>query len=81
MSWNGKMNRLITLSFRKVKKSYKRFFSLVILSLLGVSFFIGMKVSMPNLITSLDDYYKNKDTYDVEIVSTYKLEERDAHHP
>ena len=71
------MNRLITLSFRKVKKSYKRFFSLAILSLLGVSFFIGMKVSMPNLITSLDDYYKNKDTFDVEIISSNGLNEMD----
>ena len=77
MTWNGKMNRLITLSFRKVKKSYKRFFSLVILSLLGVSFFVGMKVSMPNLITSLDDYYKNKDAFDVEIISSNGLNDMD----
>ena len=77
MTWNGKMNRLITLSFRKVKKSYKRFLSLVILSLLGVSFFVGMKVSMPNLITSLDDYYKNKEAFDVEIISSNGLNEMD----
>ncbi len=55
-----KDNRLITLSFRKIKKSLKRYFSLIILSLLGTGFFIGMKVSMPNLLVSLDDYYKEK---------------------
>ena len=77
MIWNGKMNRLITLSFRKIKKSFKRFFSLVILSLLGVSFFVGMKVSMPNLLMSLDDYYKNKDTYDIEIISSNGLNNKD----
>ena len=54
-----KNNKLITLSFRKIKKSYKRFFSLVVLSLLGVSFFVGMRVSMPNLLTSLDNYYSS----------------------
>ena len=77
MIWNGKMNRLITLSFRKIKKSFKRFFSLVILSLLGVSFFVGMKVSMPNLLMSLDNYYKNKDTYDIEIISSNGLNDKD----
>ena len=77
MIWNGKMNRLITLSFRKIKKSYKRFFSLVILSLLGVSFFIGMKIAMPNLIASLDDYYKNKNAFDVEIISSNGLNDMD----
>ena len=71
------MNRLITLSFRKIKKSYKRFFSLAILSALGVSFFVGMKVSTPNLITSLDDYYKNKNAFDVEIISSNGLNNMD----
>lgn len=71
------MNRLITLSFRKIKKSYKRFFSLVILSLLGVSFFIGMKIAMPNLIASLDDYYKKKNAFDVEIISSNGLNDMD----
>ena len=72
-----KNNKLITLSFRKIKGSFKRFFSLVILSLLGVSFFVGMKVSMPNLLTSLDDYYKENNVFDVEIVSTNGLNKED----
>ena len=72
-----KNNKLITLSFRKIKGSFKRFFSLVILSLLGVSFFVGMRVSMPNLLTSLDDYYKEKNVFDVEIVSTNGLNKED----
>ena len=71
------MNRLITLSFRKIKKSFKRFMSLVVLSLLGVSFFIGMKISMPNLLVSLDTYYKDKNTFDVEIVSSNGLNDKD----
>ena len=71
------MNKLITLSFRKIKKSFKRFFSLVILSLLGVSFFVSMKVSMPNLLLSLDSYYKNKDVFDIEIISSNGLNNKD----
>ena len=72
-----KDNRLITLSFRKIKKSLKRYFSLIILSLLGTGFFIGMKVSMPNLLVSLDDYYKEKAVYDIEILSTNGLNQED----
>ena len=72
-----KNNKLITLSFRKIKKTFKRFFSLVILSFLGISFFIGMKVSMPNLLKSLDQYYKNNNVYDVEILSTNGLNKED----
>ena len=72
-----KNNKLIILSFKKIKKSYKRFFSLVVLSLLGVSFFVGMRVSMPNLLTSLDNYYKEKNVFDVEILSTNGLNKED----
>ena len=70
-------NRLITLSFRKIKKSLKRFLSLVILSVIGISFFIGMKISMPNLLISLDKYYKESNVYDVEILSTNGLNKED----
>ena len=72
-----KNSKLITLSFRKIKGSFKRFFSLIILSLLGVSFFVGMKIAMPNLLMSLDEYYKNSNVYDVEIISTNGLNEDD----
>ena len=72
-----KNNKLVTLSFRKIKCSFKRFFSLVILSLLGVSFFIGMRVSMPNLLTSLDKYFKDNNVFDVEIISTNGLNKED----
>ena len=70
-------NRLITLSFRKIKKSLKRFLSLIILSFLGVSFFVGMKISMPSLYKSLNKYYKDSNVYDVEILSTNGLNKED----
>ena len=72
-----KKTRLITLSFRKIKVSLKRFLSLIILSVLGISFFIGMRISMPNLLVSLDKYYKDSNVYDVEILSTNGLNKED----
>ena len=71
-------NRLITLSFRKIKDSFKRFFSLAILSLLGISFFTGMRITMPGMLLSLDKYYKENNVYDVEILSTNGLNEKDV---
>ena len=71
------MDRLLTMCFRKIKKSFKRYLSLIVLSLLGVSFFVGMKISEPNLMESLDKYYKDKNVFDIEIISSNGLTDGD----
>jgi putative ABC transport system permease protein len=70
-------NRLITLSFRKIKGSFKRFISLSVLSMLGISFFIAMRLTMPSMVLSLDKYYKDSNVYDIEILSSNGLNEKD----
>ena len=72
-----KKNRIITMSLREIKKSKKRFFSLCVLSILGVSFFVGMKMSGPTMLESLDKYYDNNRMYDLKIISTLGLEDED----
>ena len=72
-----KKNRIITMSLREIKKSKKRFFSLCILSILGVSFFVGMKMSGPTMLKSLDEYYDSNKMYDLKVISTLGLEEDD----
>ena len=72
-----KKNRIITMSLREIKKSRKRFFSLCVLSVLGVSFFVGMKISGPTMLKSLDEYYDNNKIYDLKIISTLGLEDED----
>ena len=72
-----KKNRIITMSLREIKKSKKRFFSLCILSIIGVSFFAGMKMSGPTMLESLDKYYDNNKIYDLKIISTLGLEDED----
>ena len=76
-SKNMKKNRIITMSLREIKKSKKRFFSLCVLSILGVSFFVGMKMSGPTMLESLDNYYDKNRMYDLKIVSTLGLEDED----
>ncbi len=72
-----KKNRIITMSLREIKKSKKRFFSLCVLSALGVSFFVGMKMSGPTMLESLDHYYDSNRIYDLKITSTLGLEDED----
>ena len=70
-------NRIITMSLREIKKSLKRFFSLCILSFLGVSFFVGMKMSGPTMLKSLDKYYDDYKVYDFKIQSSLGLDDDD----
>ena len=72
-----KKNRIITMSLREIKKSKKRFFSLCVLSILGVSFFVGMKMSGPTMLKSLDEYYDKNKMYDLKIISTLGLVDED----
>ncbi len=65
------------MSLREIKKSKKRFFSLCVLSALGVSFFVGMKMSGPTMLESLDNYYDSNRMYDLKIISTLGLEDED----
>ena len=73
-----KKNRIITMSLREIKKSKKRFFSLCVLSIIGVSFFSGMKMSGPTMLESLDKYYDNNKMYDMKVISTLGLEDEDV---
>ena len=66
-------NRINTLSVREIKHSFKRFISLVIMSLLGVGVFVGIKMAAPDMMRSLDSYYDQKDLYDIKVVSTLGL--------
>ena len=70
-------NRIITLSFREIKKSFKRFFSLVILSYLGVSFFVGLNSASTSFETSVNKYLKDNNSYDIKIVSSLGFDDKD----
>ena len=75
MYWKHKntKNRIITLSFREIKKTFKRFFSLVILSFLGVAFFVGLNSASKSFETSSNKYLKDNNSYDIKIVSSLRI--------
>ncbi len=70
-------NKLIQHIFRKIKNNYKRFISLLCMSLLGVGFYAGIKATSPDMIKTLDTFFDSQEVYDIEIVSTLGLTEND----
>ena len=70
-------NRLITISFREILKSYKRFISLAIMSFLGVTVFVGMRNSSNVMLASLDEYYDRTNLYDIRVMSTMGITDSD----
>ncbi len=63
--------------FKEIKKSYKRFISILLMALLGVGFFAGLRASSPDMVDSIDSYYKSQNVYDIEVMSTLGLTDDD----
>ena len=72
-----KKDRINTSSVREIKHSFKRFLSLLVMSMLGVGVFVGIKMTAPDMMKSLDKYYDDNDFYDIKIVSTLGLTKDD----
>ncbi len=64
-------------SFRKIWKSKGRFLSLILIVILGTSFFAGVRETASDMIKTLDNYYDETNLYDFKIVSTMGLTEDD----
>ena len=70
-------NRLKTNSYRNIKKSFPRFLSLLIMSLLGVFVYAGLQATSPDMLKTLDNYYDKYNTYDIKVISTLGLTDND----
>ena len=60
-------------TFKEITKTYKRFISILLMALLGVGFFAGLRASSPDMVDSIDSYYKNQNVYDIQVMSTLGL--------
>ena len=45
---------LLKNSFKEIKKSYKRFISILLIALLGVGFFAGLRAASPDMVDTID---------------------------
>ena len=72
-----KINRIKTNNSRTIKKSFPRFLSLIIMSMLGVLVYTGLQATSPDMLHTLDNYYDKENVYDLKIISTMGLIEDD----
>lgn len=75
MRSTGKM--LIKNTIRKIKKSLGRYLSLLLIVLIGVSFYAGIQQSIPQLRNVQNKYYKQTHLADYKIQSNLGLVEND----
>lgn len=55
---------------REIKKTISRFLSIVLLLILSVSFFAGLRVTKPDMQVTADSYMDTYNMYDVKVLST-----------
>ena len=63
---------------KEIKNSYKRFISLLLIVLLGVGFFAGIKATSPDMRKTLDTYFDSLNVMDIQVISTLGLTEDDV---
>ena len=68
---------LLKNSLKKIKKSFGRYLSLVLIILLGVGFYTGIIVSVPNIKDVQTEYYNDKNAMDIKILSTLGFNDDD----
>ena len=65
-------------SIKEIKNTYKRFISILLMAFLGVGFFAGIRAASPDMLDTLDKYYKDQNVYDIEIISTLGVTDEDV---
>ena len=62
---------------KEIIKSFKRFLSILLIVLLGVGFFAGIKATSPDMKLTLDAYFDNQNVMDIQVISTLGLTDDD----
>ena len=65
-------------SIKEIKNTYKRFLSILLMAFLGVGFFAGIKATSPDMVKTIDKYYKEQNVYDIQVLSTLGLTKEDV---
>lgn len=70
---------LFTEIIRTIKGSLARFLAIVGIVALGCGFFAGLKMASPDMQEAAHTFYRNQHLYDLRIISTLGLSEKDVH--
>ena len=65
-------------TFRLIRKTLKRFITIVLIVLIGVAFMVGLMCSSPTMKTSVDAYFDQTNFMDVQLYSSYGFDDRDV---
>ncbi len=65
-------------TFKEIRKSYKRFISILLMAFLGVGFFAGVRATSPDMKLTIDNYLDTRNVYDIKVISTLGLTEDDV---
>lgn len=65
-------------NFKEIRNTFKRFLSILLMAFLGVGFFAGIQATSPDMVDTIDKYYKQQNVYDIQILSTLGLTENDV---
>ena len=71
-------NMLFKNTIRKLKHSFGRYFSLLIIVLIGIGFYAGIQSSVPSIKRIQNDYYENTNLMDLTVRSTLGLTDEDV---
>ena len=64
-------------SVAEIKKSFGRFISILLIVMLGVAFFAGLRATCPDMHKTADDYFDEYALSDIHILSTMGFSEND----
>ena len=64
-------------TFRLIKKTRKRFITIVLIVLIGVAFMVGLMCSAPTMRYSVDKYFDDTNFMDIQLFSSYGFDDRD----
>ena len=70
-------NVLLKDSVKEIKNTFKRFLSILLVVLLGVGFFAGIKATSPDMKKTIDRYFDEQNVMDIQVISTLGLTEDD----
>lgn len=65
-------------SILQIKHTLKRFVSILLMALLGVGFFAGIKATSPDMKYTLDKYFDEHNIFDIELLSTLGFSTKDV---
>ncbi|HKM32659.1 MAG TPA: hypothetical protein VJX95_03735, partial [Oscillospiraceae bacterium] len=61
-------------ALREIKKRFSQFLSIVAILALGVSFFVGIRVTGSNMRITADRYFDDTKFMDIKLISTLGLD-------